>query len=133
MEAQLSTTNLLLGIMAAASLLEALVFIGIGVGAFLAYRKVIFLLEGAVPRHLASTTARVNAILDDVKAVTETVKEETERVDSAVNAALHRIDDTAGRVRSTVRAKTGALAALFRGLRIGIDQVLKTRREAHHT
>ena len=40
MSGELGTTNLLLGIMAAVSVLEALVVIGIGVAGFLAYRKV---------------------------------------------------------------------------------------------
>jgi hypothetical protein len=38
MEANLATTNLLLGIMAAVSVLEALVIIGIGVAGYLVYR-----------------------------------------------------------------------------------------------
>ena len=48
---------------------------------------------------------RVNAILDDVKDVTAKVKEETERVDHAIHTTIDRIDDTAGRVRTNVRAK----------------------------
>ena len=41
MAGNLGTTNLLLGIMAAVSVLEALVVIGIGVAAFMVYRRVI--------------------------------------------------------------------------------------------
>jgi hypothetical protein len=45
--ANLDTTNLLLGIMAAVSLLEAILLIGVGVGAFMAYRKVTTLIAGS--------------------------------------------------------------------------------------
>src|SRR5437764_7145742 len=79
MSGELGTTNLLLGIMAAVSVLEALVIIGLGVGGFLAYRKVMVLVEGIEARQVAPAMARVNAILDDVKAVSLKVKEETER------------------------------------------------------
>ena len=40
MSGELGTTNLLLGIMAAVSVLEALVIIGMGVAGFMVYRKV---------------------------------------------------------------------------------------------
>ena len=59
--------------------------------------------------------ARVNAILDDVKDVTAKVKEETERVDHAIHTTIDRIDDTADRVRSNVRAKTSRVVGFVRG------------------
>jgi ABC-type transporter Mla subunit MlaD len=77
--------------------------------------------------------ARVNAILDDVKDVTAKVKEETERVDQAIHHTMDRIDDTADRVRSNVRAKTSALVGFVRGLRVAIEGVLHTRHHAHQT
>ena len=46
MSGELGTTNLLLGIMAAASVLEALVMIGMGVAGFMAYRNVMVLVHG---------------------------------------------------------------------------------------
>src|SRR4051812_41273075 len=103
MTVDLSTTNVLLGIMAAVSVLEALVVIGIGVAGLMAYRQVMTLLHGLESRQVAPAMARVNSILDDVKGVTTKVKEETERVDEAIHTPMGRIDDTADRVRSTVR------------------------------
>jgi hypothetical protein len=61
------------------------------------------------------------------------VKEETERVDQAIHSTMNRIDDTADRVRSNVRAKTSALVGLVRGLRVAIEALLQTRRQAHET
>src|SRR6478672_6390202 len=112
MTVDLSTTNLLLGIMAVVSVLEALVVIGIGVAGFMAYRQVMTLLQGLENRQVAPAMARVNAILDDVKGVTNKVKEETERVDEAIHTTIGRIDDTADRVRSTMRVKTNRVIAV---------------------
>jgi hypothetical protein len=133
MSGELGTTNLLLGIMAAVSVLEALVIIGMGVAGFMAYRKVMELVAGLETRQVAPAMARVNAILDDVKDVTAKVKEETERVDQAIHHTMDRIDDTADRVRSNVRAKTSVLVGFVRGLRVAIEGVLHTRHQAQQT
>jgi pyrimidine operon attenuation protein/uracil phosphoribosyltransferase len=134
MSGELGTTNLLLGIMAVVSVLEALVLIGIGVAGFMAYRKVMDLVAGLEARQVAPAMARVNAILDDVKDVTAKVKEETERVDQAIHETIVRIDDTADRVRSNVRAKTSWMVGVVRGLRVAIEGMLQTRhRQAHET
>src|SRR4051812_35864109 len=106
MGSELGTTNLLLGIMAAVSVLEALVIIGIGVAGFMAYKKVMDVVNGIEARQVAPAMARVNAILEDVKAVSAKLKEETERVDQAIHSTMDRIDTTADRVRYNVRAKT---------------------------
>jgi hypothetical protein len=133
MSGELGTTNLLLGIMAAVSVLEALVILGLGVAGFIAYRRVMELVSGLESRQVAPAMARVNAILDDVKAVSTRVKEETERVDQAIHSTMDRIDDTADRVRSNVRAKTSRLVGFVRGLRVAIEGMLQSRHQAHQT
>jgi vacuolar-type H+-ATPase subunit I/STV1 len=125
----LSTTNLLLGIMAAVSVLEALLVIGLGVAAFVVYRRVMTLVEELESRQVAPAMVRVNAILDDVKAVSAKVKEETERVDQAIRTTMDRVDDTADRVRSNVRQKTSRVVGFLLGLRTTIEQMLRTRHE----
>ncbi len=133
MSGALGTTNLLLGIMAAVSVLEALVIIGMGIAGFMAYRKVMVLVDGIETRQVAPAMARVNAILDDVKVVTMKVREETERVDHAIHTTMDRIDDTADRMRSNVRAKTSAVVGFVRGLRVAIEGMLHSRHQAHET
>jgi hypothetical protein len=130
---QIGTTNLLLGIMAAVSVFEALMMIGLGVAGLMAYRRVILLVDEMETRQVAPAMARVNAILDDVKMVTATVREETERVDHAINTTMDRIDDTAGRIRSSVRARTGAVVGLARGVRVAIQWMLHSWHQAHET
>jgi hypothetical protein len=124
MSGELGTTNLLLGIMAAVSVLEALAIIGIAIAGYMVYSKVIALVEGLETRQVAPAMARVNAILDDVKDVSAKVKAETERVDTAIHDTIDRIDNTADRVRSNVRAKTSALVGFIRGLRVALEGVL---------
>jgi hypothetical protein len=124
MSGNLGTTNWLLGIMAAVSVLEALLVIGIGVAAFMIYRRIIDLVNGIEERQIAPAMLRVDAILDNVLQVSSTVKEETERVDLAIHRTMERVDDTAGRVRSNVRAKTSWVVGAIRGLRVAIEEVL---------
>ena len=126
MSGELGTTNLLLGIMAAVSVLEALLIVGMGIGGFVAYKKVMELVNGIEMRQVAPAMARVNAILDDVKAVSAKVKEETERVDHAIHSTMDRIDDTADRVKSNVRAKTSRVVGFVRGLRVALEGLLQS-------
>ena len=124
MAGELATTNLLLGIMAAVSVLEGLVIIGAAIGGFMAYKKVMEVVNGIETRQVAPAMVKVNAILEDVKAVSAKVKEETERVDYAIHSTMDRIDNTADRVRSNVRAKTSRLVGFVRGLRVAIEGML---------
>ena len=55
------------------------------------------------------------------------MKEETERVDHAIHTTIDRVDDTADRVRSNVRAKTSRLVGFVRGARVAIETMLQSR------
>jgi hypothetical protein len=127
MDGSLETTNVMLGILAAVSVLEALLVIGIGIGGFLGYRRIMVLVNDLEQRQVAPAMARVNAILDDVKVVSEKVKEETYRVDQAIRSTMDRVDDTADRVRSNVRAKTSRIVGLVRGARAALETMLHSR------
>jgi len=124
MEAQLGTTNLLLGIMAAVSVLEALVIVGVAVAAFMAYRRMTTLVGELEQRHVAPAMLRVNRILDDVESVSARIKEETARVDHAIHSTMDRVDDTVDRVRWNVRAKTSRIVGFIRGLRVVVEGML---------
>jgi len=127
MEAQLETTNLFLGIMAVVAVLQALLIIGGGIAGFMAYRRVMTLVNSLEERHVAPAMGRVNAILDDVKSVSAKVKEETERVDYAIHSTIDRVDDTVDRVRWNVRAKTSRIIGIVRGARTAIESMLQSR------
>jgi hypothetical protein len=130
---ELHTTNVLLGVMAAVSLLEGLVIIGAGVAGFVAYRKVTGLIDrgfaladGIEARQVAPAMDRVNAILDDVKDVTERVKDETVRAERVLHTTIDRLDNTATRVRSNVRTRASTIVGVIRGARTVLEHMLRT-------
>jgi hypothetical protein len=130
MTPDLGTTNLLLAIMAAVSVIEALAIIGLGVAGFVAYRRAMDLINGLESRQVAPLAARVNAVLEDLKAVSARVRDETERVDEAIHRTMHRVDDTAYRVRSNVRAKTSRVVGVMRGVRVALETMMHSRARA---
>ena len=81
MMGDLQTTNVALIVMAVVSVLEALLLIGIGIGGFMVYRRVMQLVTDLEARQIAPLREKVDAILGDVKAVTARVNSEAERVD----------------------------------------------------
>lgn len=122
--ADLSTINTALVILAVVSVLEALVVIGIGVGAFLAYRRVMALAADLEQRHVQPLAARVNGILDDVKGITAKAQLQAERVDQAISGTLDRVDVTADRMRHTVMGQVARVTGVVRGVREAIASVL---------
>jgi len=120
----LATTNVMLGIMAAVSVLEALLIIGAAIAGYFAYKQVTTLVNGIEERQVAPAMVRVNAILDDLKAVSTKVKDETERVDSAIRTTMDRVDDTADRVRWNVLVKTSRIVGIVRGARVALEHIL---------
>lgn len=84
MPADLTTTNTLLGILAAVGVLEALGLVGLFAGGYVVFRRLLAVLEGIEARQIVPVTTRVNAILDDVQEVTASVKNGVDRVDSSL-------------------------------------------------
>ena len=122
----LHTMNVDLTIMAAVSVLEALLLIGIGIGGFIVYRRVMQLLNELEERQIAPVRAKVDAILGDVKTLTARVNEEAERVDQAIHGTINRVDNTAEHLKSTVREKVSYVAGMVRGVRAAIVSLLNT-------
>jgi sensor histidine kinase regulating citrate/malate metabolism len=84
----LTTTNVLLGIMAAVSLLEAAAVIALLGGAFVLSRRLVNAITGLEQRQIAPVVTRVNAILDDVKAVSGVTRTAADNVDGGVRTGL---------------------------------------------
>ena len=124
MTGDLGTTNMWLAIMAVVSVLEALVLIGMALGGFLAYRRVMQLVNDLETRQIAPVREKVDAILVDVKAVTARVSHQTERVNHAISGTMDRVDETAGRVTGSVRDKINQAVGMARGIRAIVMSVL---------
>lgn len=123
-EGNLDTTNLMLGIMAGVAVLEALVLVGIAVGGFLIYRRVMQLVNDLEVRQVAPLREKVDAILVDLQSVTARVSHQTERVDHAISGTMGRVDETAERVKSTVKDKVNYATGVLRGVRAAIVSLL---------
>ena len=122
----LQGTNAALWVMAAVSVLEALLLIGIGVGGFVIYRRVMQLVTDLEARQIAPLREKVDAILGDVKAVTARVNSEAERVDQAIHGTINRVDHTAEHLKSSVMDKVNHAAGVVRGVRAAIVSLLHT-------
>ena len=135
----LDTTNLLLGIMAAVSVLEALLLIGAGIMAYRLYAQAMQAVQEIEARQIAPLVARANtlmtrvdAILADVKDVTARVSDRTERVDTAIRTTMNVVDETAGRVRSTVSSRVNRVLTLVHTARAAVDAFFHHSRRAEH-
>jgi hypothetical protein len=106
-----------LWIMAAVSVLEALVLIGVAVGGFIVYRRTMQTISELETRQIEPLREKVEGILGDVHAITARVSHETQRVDNAIHTTIDRVDETAERVRGTVRDKVAYAAGVVRGVR----------------
>lgn len=122
--ADLQTINVALVVMAIVSVLEALVIVAMGVGAYLAYRRVMTLVSELEARHVAPLSARATDILDDVKAITARAQLQAERVDHAIAGTMDRVDETAGRVKHSVLEQIARITGIVRGARAVMASVV---------
>lgn len=120
----LHTTNIALIVMAVVSVLEALVVIGMGVGAFVAYRRLMALVADLESRHVAPLTAKASDILDDVKEITARAQRQAYRVDQAIAGTMDRVDETAGRVKHSVLEQVARVRGVIRGARSAVASVV---------
>lgn len=121
----LQTINVTLVIMAVVSVLEALLLIGIAIGGFMVYRRVMTLMNDLEVRQITPIREKVDAILGDVKAVTARVNQDAERVDHAIHGTMERVDHTAAHLRNTVMDKVSYAAGVVRGVRAAIVSLLQ--------
>jgi hypothetical protein len=134
-DGNLNTTNILLGIMAAVSVLQALVLIGAGVLALRLYRQTLKTITDIEERQVAPLTAAVaglvatlDGILVDVKDVTTRVARRTERVDEAVNHTMHAAEDTARRAVDSATPRVLRIAKLAFGVTCALQDLFSGRR-----
>jgi hypothetical protein len=125
----LQSVSVPLWIIAVVSVFQALVLIGAGVAGYLAYSRVMTLVNDLEARQIAPLREKVDGILVDVKSITARVSQQTERVDHAISGTIDRVDDTATRVRAGVHDKVSQAVGVVRGVRAVIMSLL--HRESH--
>ena len=122
----LQSLSVPLWIMAVVSVLQALVLIGAGIGGFMAYRRVMQLVNDLEARQIAPLREKVEGILGDVKTVSARVSQQTERVDHAISDTMGRVDETAERVKHSVSDKVHQATGVLRGIRAVVASVLSS-------
>jgi len=134
-EGNLNTTNILLGVMAAVSVLQALVLIGMGVLGYRLYRQTLRAIHDIEQRQIVPLAARISALLDtvdgmlaDAKHVTTRVTQQTERVGALIQQTLHSVDQTAGRVLDSVESRITRIARLVQAVTSAIQDLFRGRR-----
>jgi hypothetical protein len=140
-EGNLNTTNLLLGIMAVVSVLEALLLVAVGIMAWKLYRQTLETVRELEQRQVAPLVAKVHAlmgtvdvILVDVKGITSRLNAQSERVNSAISTTIDRVDETADRVKTSLAYRVQRVANLVQSIRAAVGTFVNghTRRtEAH--
>lgn len=132
MNENLETTNLLLGIMAGVSVLEAILLIGVGVALWRLYARVTALTNTLEANYVQPAMRKVNALIDDVQGLTSTVRNDRERVERAIRHTVDRVDDTAHRLKADMRARTSWLIGTIRGIRVALQDVLQSVERHDH-
>jgi hypothetical protein len=120
----LETTNILLGIMAVASVLQVAALVVLVVAGHRAYRNVTETVSALEARELAPLRQKADVILTNLQAITTRVSQQTERVDQAINGTIDRVDETADRMKHSVRGKVAKATGIVRGVRAVIEALL---------
>ena len=118
-----------LWIMAVVSILEMLLIVGLAVGGYLVYSRIMTVVADLEARQITPIREKVDAILVDVKAVTARASHQAARVDHAITDTIDRVDETATRVRAGVHEKVSQAAGVVRGVRAVILSLL--HKESH--
>jgi hypothetical protein len=119
----LGTTNLMLAIIAAVSVLEAVVLMGVVVAAWRAYTRSMELVARA-HQQMSPLVDRVNGLADriegvaaDVKDITARVATNTARAEAAVNAGVALVSYGIGGASASVGRNALRLYSVVRGVR----------------
>jgi len=120
----LETTNWLLGVIAVASAVQMLMLLGAAFAGYQLYRQTTQAVTDLESRHIAPLRQQVDTILENVNRITTRLSDRTERVDDAISDTMGRVDETAERVKHSVRHKVWRAAGVVRGVRAIIASVL---------
>ena len=122
----LETTNWLLGILAVASAVQTLLLVAAGIAGYRLYRQLTDTAAELETKHIAPLRGQLDAILGDVHSITARVSHQTERVDHAISGTIDRVDETAERVKYSMREKVSRATGFVRGVRAIIMSLLTT-------
>ena len=133
MPGSLDTTNTMLAIIAAVSVLQGLVLIGLGVAGWKIYKLATETIREIDEKRVQPIAAKVNGLVDrahqvtdKVHAITERVHHRAEKVEAAIDSAVGRVNHTATGVKSEVTGTVERVAGAVSGLRAALVNALTT-------
>jgi hypothetical protein len=112
-DGNLTTTNTLLAVIAAVSVLQALVLLAAAVLGYGLYRRTMQTLREIEERQIAPLAERVQMLIARLDAVLADVKDVTGRV----TRGTERLNATASRMRASVRSRVSQVAGFMHALR----------------
>ena len=127
MPGSLDTTNTMLAIIAAVSVLQALVLIGVGIAAFKLYKSATATLHELDEKRIQPLAAKVDGILAQVHQVTDRVQRRAEKVEAAIDGTVGRVDEVKTSVSETVHRVSEAVG----GIRAALVKVLTSEPGRH--
>ncbi len=122
----LQTTNWLIAVIAVASAIQSLLVIGAAIAGYRLYRETARTVVELEAQHVEPLRRQLDTILADVQRITARVSDRTERVDNAINGTMDRVDETAERVKHSVRERVSHVSGIVRGIRAVIASLLTT-------
>ena len=133
MPGSLDTTNTMLAIIAAVSVLQGLVLIGLGVAGWKIYKLATDTIREIDEKRVQPIAQKVNGLVDRahqvtdrVHAITERVQHRAEKVEAAIENAVGRVNHTATGVKSEVTGTVERVAGAVSGLRSALVNALTT-------
>ena len=121
-DANLDTTNLLLGIMAAVAVLEAVALIAGGIMAYRMYSAAMRKIDELEERHVAPLVARVDGLMMRLEPVIARANGLLETVE--------RVEQTTGRVTHSVASRVNTLVGVVSGARQVLNGFFNGRRSS---
>ena len=124
MPGTLDTTNVMLAIIAAVSVLQGLVLVAVGIACFKLYRTVTVTLRELDERRVKPLTAKVDGILTQVHQLGDRLQRRAEKVEAAIDETVGKVDHTTARVKSSVNDTVHRVTDAVTGIRAAIVNVL---------
>lgn len=112
-DGNLDTTNTLLAVMAAVSVLQALVLLAAAILGYRLYRQVMQTVRDIEQRQIAPLAERVQVLMARVDSILADLKDVTGRV----TRSTERVNATAGRVRASVASRVSRVAGFVHAVR----------------
>ncbi len=143
--ADLTTTNVLLGVMAVVSVIEVIALIVAWVMGMRMYRQISDQIQTLEQRHLAPLSARMLPLMDNAKALTvqaaplmddaktlmqsmqrasERIEHSLSRMDEAVQGTIDTAEQAVDKVQGGMRKTAGTVVGVVRGVRTAIETFL---------